>query len=288
MFAMTPDARSHGQQVPVDLGSWSWSPASAPGFHELKSSSITEKGPTVRIMELPVLRKHAIDKKKCLWRVVPVITAAAVSASLVAATAGPASTAVRPPTAPIISVSGGGRPAVALRTALTRVRRTGDGQFTLASAGLSSPAQSVDSALVAALNKVQRQAGTLDLASGNVVDTADTVPAASQGTTVITIVPGTTLTISDTEVVLDISPQDVTDIENAAALGSAIASLVGAILSLTPASVGGPIAAIVANSLNIGSDVLKLCAGNDGGSIIISASVPSGELPSVSACGVSV
>ena len=83
---------------------------------------------------------------------------------------------------------------------------------------------------MAGLNKVERQAGALDLASDNVIDAADTVPAADQGTTVITILPGTTLTISNTGVVLDISSQDVTDIENAAALGSAIASLVGAIL----------------------------------------------------------
>lgn len=211
------------------------------------------------------------------------MAAAVFTGSLVAGTAGPASAAVQPSGASMISVSGNGRPAVALRTALSHVRRTG-GQFTLASAGLSSRARRADSALVAALNKVERQEGTSDLGG----TAPDAVPAADQSDTVVTIVPGTTLTISSTEVVLDISPQDVTDIENAAALGSAIASLVGAILGLTPVQGGSAIAGIVASSLNIGSDVLKLCAGNDGGSVILSVSVPSGGLPSASACGISV
>jgi hypothetical protein len=191
-----------------------------------------------------------------------VMAAAVFSGSLMAGTVSPASAAVRPPTAPMILVSGNGRPAVDLRTALNRVRRTGGGQFALASAGLSSRARSADA--------------------------ADVAPAADQGTTMITIVPGTTLTISSTEVVLDISAQDVTDIENGAALGSAIASLVGAILSLASNPTGSAIAAIVASSLNIGSDVLKVCAGNDGGSVILSVSVPTDGLPSVSACGISI
>jgi hypothetical protein len=253
-----------------------------------ESSSITEKGPIVSNIELPVLRKHAIDGKKRLRRVVPLIAAAALSASLIAAAVGPAGAAVRPSAAPMISVSGNGRPAVALRTALNRVRRTSDGQFVLDSAGLSSQARSADSALVADLNKVERQAGALDLASDDVVDAADTVSAAGQGTTVVTIVPGTTLTISSTGVVLDISSQDVTDIENAVALGTAIASLVGAILSVAQVPDGPAIAGIVASSLTVGGDVLKLCAGNDGGSVILSVSVPGDELPSVSACGLTV
>jgi hypothetical protein len=121
----------------------------------------------------------------------------------------------------MISVSGNGRAAVVLRTALDHVRRTSSGRFVLASAGLSSRARRLDSALVADLNKVERQAWTPGLTRGNLVDAANVVSAAGQGTTVITIVPGTTLTISGTEVMLDISAQDVTDIENAADLGCA-------------------------------------------------------------------
>ncbi len=104
----------------------------------------------------------------------------------------------------------------------------------------------------------------------------------------IEIVPGTTLTISSTEVELDISSQDVTDLENAIGLGSAIAALVGAILAVAQVPEGPAIAGIVASSLTVGSDVLKLCAGNDGGSIILSVSAPKDALPSVSACGLSV
>jgi hypothetical protein len=249
----------------------------------------------MRNIELPVLRrhgKHAIAGKKRPRRVpvIPVITAitaAAVSASLIAA-AGPASTAARPSAAPIISVSGNGRPAVALRAVLDRVRKTGDGQFALDSAELSSRARTADSTFVANLDKVERQAGALDLAGDNVVDTADTIPAAERGTTVITILPGVTLTISSTTVVLDISSQDVTDILDVAALGSAIAGLVGAILSVAQVPAGPAIAAIVASSITVGSDVVKLCAGNDGGSIILSVSAPAGELPSVSACGITI
>lgn len=103
------------------------------------------------IIELPVCNR-AINGKKRLQRVVHLIAAAAVSASLIAAAVGPASAAVRP-SAPVISVSGNGRPAVALRAALNRVRWTGDGQFALASAELSSRARSADSAFVAGLNR---------------------------------------------------------------------------------------------------------------------------------------
>jgi hypothetical protein len=249
----------------------------------------------MRNIELPVLRrhgKHAIAGKKRLRRVpvitaITAITAAAVTASLIAA-AGPASTAARPPTAPIISVSGNGRPAVALRAVLNRVRKTGDGQFALDSGELSSRARTADSAFVADLDKVERQAGALDLAGDNVVETADTIPAADQGTTVITILPGVTLTISSTTVVLDISSQDVTDILDVAALGSAIAGLVGAILSVSGVPLGGAISGIVASAISIGSDALKICSANDGGSLILSVSAPAGELPSVSACGITI
>jgi hypothetical protein len=249
----------------------------------------------MRSIELPVLRrhgKHAIAGEKRLRRVpvitaITAITAAAVTASLIAA-AGPASTAARPPAAPIISVSGNGRPAVALRAVLNRVRKTGDGQFALDSGELSSRARTADSAFVADLDKVERQAGALDLAGDNVVDTADTIPAADQGATLITILPGVTLTISGTEIVLDISSQDVTEILDVAALGSAIAGLVGGILSVSGVPLGGAISGIVASAISIGSDALKICFANDGGSLILSVSAPAGELPSVSACGITI
>jgi hypothetical protein len=214
---------------------------------------------------------------------VSLVTAAVVSAGSLLAVS-PASAAVRPSAASTISVSGNGRPAVALRTALNHVRRTSDGQFALVSAGLSSRERSADSAFVADLNKVERQAGTLDLASDNVVDAADTVSAA---TTVYTILPGITLTISSTEVVLDISAQDVTDIEDVIGLGTSILSLVGSILSIAQVPLAPQIIAIIASAITVGSDVLKVCAGNDGGSVILSLSDTAGELVA-SACGVSV
>ncbi len=128
-------------------------------------------------IELPV-GKHAVDGKKRLRRVVPLITTAAISASLIVAAVAPASAAVRP-SAPI-SVSGNGRTAVALRAALDRFRWTGDGQFALVSAGLSSWARSADSDFVADLNEIERQAGALDLASDKVVDAAAAVAAADR------------------------------------------------------------------------------------------------------------
>jgi hypothetical protein len=243
------------------------------------------------VKNMLVLRKHgkhATDGKKgrrCVVPLITAITAAAVAASVTAA-AGPTITAARPPAVPIVSVSGNGRPAVALRAVLDRVRRTSDGQFALASAGLSGRERTADSALVADLDKVDRQAGTVGLASDNVTDT-DTVTAADQ-VTVITILPGVTLTISGTEIVLDVSAQDVTLIEDVASLGSAIASLVGGILSVSGVTLGGAIAGIVASAINIGSDALKICSANDGGGLILSVSAPAGELPSVSACGVTI
>lgn len=215
------------------------------------------------------------------------VAVAMFTGPLIAGGASPANAGVRPPT-PIISVSGNGRPAIALRTVLNRLHRTGNGQFTLATAGLSNRERSADSAFVADLNKAERQAAALDLASSNLAGATEAIPAAGQGT-VITIVPGTTLTISSTGIVLDVSPQDVTDIENAAGLGSAIASLVGAILAAANVNEGSAIAAIVASALAVGSDALKLCAGNDGGSLILSVTVPAGGgLPSASACGISI
>jgi hypothetical protein len=214
------------------------------------------------------------------------VAAAVFTGSLLAGTATPASAAARPPL-PVPSVSGNGPASAAVTTAIRRVG-WGDGQFTLKDrAGLSGRALSAENALVTDLNRLGRQAGTLNHGNDKVAGTADSVLAAGQDT-VVTIVPGTTLTISSTEVELQISAADVTDIENAASLGTAITALVGAILSVAQVTPGSQIVAIVADSLTVGSDVLKLCAGNDGGAIVLSVSTPGDGLPSVSACGVSV
>jgi hypothetical protein len=214
------------------------------------------------------------------------MAAALVTGSLLVGAVAPAGAALRPPL-PVPSVSGNSRAAAALTTALRRVSWS-EGQFTLKDhAGLTGPALSTENALVTDLNKLGRQPAAPSLASANVIDTADYASAAAQDT-VITIVPGTTLTISSTGVELQISATDVTDIENAVGLGAAITSLVGAILSVAPVPYAPQILAIVANALTVGSDVLKLCAGNDGGAVVLSVSWPNGELPSVSACGVTV
>jgi hypothetical protein len=248
---------------------------------------IREKGFIVSNIELPVLREHAIGGKKRLRRVVPFFTAAALSASLIVTLAGPASAAVRTSAAPMISVSGDGRPAVALRAALDHVRLTGDGRFALASV-LGKRARSADSALVADLNSVERQSRSLGLGGGSIAGAAAAVRAAVHGTIVVTILPGITLTISGTTVVLYISPQDVTVIENVLGFGATIAALVGDILALAQVPYGPAITGIVASSLTAGSDALKLCAGIDGGSVILSVSVPADRLPVVSACGITV
>jgi hypothetical protein len=222
---------------------------------------------------------------------VPLFMAAALfTGSLLTGAAAPASAApasAARPALPVPSVSGNGPAYAAVTTALRRVGWS-EGRFTLKDrAGLSGRALSAGNALVTDLNKLGRQPGARSLAGDNVVDTADHASAAGQDT-VITIVPGTTLTISSTEVELQVSATDVTDIENAASLGTAIASLVGDILAVAGVPGGSQIAAIVGAALTVGSDALKLCAGNDGGALVLSVSIPSGELPSVSACGISI
>jgi hypothetical protein len=217
---------------------------------------------------------------------IPMLMAAVlVTGSLLAGAVAPAGAALRPPL-PVPAVSGNSRATAALTTALRRVGWS-EGQFTVKDrAGLSGRALSAENSLITDLNKLGRQPGALSLASANVIDTA--YASAAGQDTVITIVPGTILTITSTGIELQISATDVTDIENVVGLGAAITSLVGAILSLAPVPNGSGIVAIVADSLTVGSDVLKLCAGNDGGAVVLSVSWPSGELPSVSACGVTV
>jgi hypothetical protein len=225
-----------------------------------------------------------------------------VTGSLLAGTASPAittaSATARPSAASMLSISGTGRHAADLRTALDHIQRAGDGQFTLDSAGLSSRERSTDSALVASLNRIERlepakrQAGISALTGSSIVEVAYTVPAAptaGKGPTVVTLVPGATLTFSSTEVILNVSPKDVTEIENGATLGAAIASLVSSILNVAqvPAP-GAAIASVVASSLTVGSAALKFCSGNDGGRLHLAFIAPKGKFPTASACGVTI
>jgi hypothetical protein len=221
-------------------------------------------------IELPVLRTHAIAGNKRLRRVVSLITAAALSASLIAA-AGPASAAAREParTAPVSLVSSDNAlPAVSL-TAAARYVHLSDGRFTLDTleakqAGVSSQALSTESALVAGMNQAldRRTASVSSAGDGVVLDVA-AVPADAQDTT-ITLLPGITLTISSTGIQLSLTKEAVTEVENVLAVGQTVASLVGAILGVAQVTNAGPIAAIVADALGLGSDLLKLCTASDG------------------------
>ena len=166
-------------------------------------------------VELPVLRKRALDGNKRLRRLVPLVAAAALSTSLIAGAAGPASAVGRQParTAPI----------------------------SLASSG-------------------------------------NTLPAAAKDTT-ITVLPGITLTIKSTGIQLSMTKQAVTEVENVVGFGQSVASLVGAILGATPASLGSPIAGIVASSLGLGNGLLKFCTASNGSATF---TIPWFGLPSCS------
>jgi hypothetical protein len=215
-------------------------------------------------IDLPVPRKR-------LRRVVTLITAAAFSTSLIAATAGPANAAVREPagTAAISLASSSGLPAVSLASAARYVYFSG-GRLTLDTgdaerAGVRSQALSTESGLVASMNKLldRRTAAASSARDGVAVDAAKVVPAAATDTT-ITVLPGITLTISSTGIQLSLTSEAVTEVENVLGFGQSVASLVGAILSVIPGQNGGPIASIVASSLGLGNSLLKLCTASDG------------------------
>jgi hypothetical protein len=245
-----------------------------PDAVRVESASITEKGPIVSNVELPVLRKHAMDGKRRLRRVVSLVTAAALGASLLAGAAGPASAAVQEParSAPISFASGDNAlPAVALAAA-ARYVHVSDGRLSLDTvegekAGVSSQALSTESALVASWNRVlSHENVTVNSARdtrGGVVDVAAAVPAAAQDTT-ITLLPGITLTINSTGIQLSMTRQAVTEVENLVGFGQAVASLVGSILAISGVPLGGQIAAIVATSLGLGNSLLRLCTASDG------------------------
>jgi hypothetical protein len=184
-------------------------------------------------IDLPVLRKHAIDGSKRLRRVVPVITAVALSVSLLAAVAGPASAAVREParTAMVSSAaSDNGLPAVSLTSAVRYVHLS-DGRL--------------------------------------ILDTAKAIPAGIQDTT-ITVLPGITLSITSTGIQLSMTADAVTEIENVAGFAENVATLVGNILDLALIGIqnGGAIASsitgLVADGIGIGSDFLRFCTASNG------------------------
>jgi hypothetical protein len=202
---------------------------------------------------------------KRLRRIVPLITAAALSASLIAA-AGPASVAVREPTRTTPNSLANGLPVTSLRTAAHYVH-PGDGRFTLdtTKAGVSSQALSTENAIVASMNNLlDREPATATSARGDVVvNVAHAVPAANPDTT-ITVVPGITLTINNTGIQLNLTKEAVTEVENLAGFGQSVASLVGSILAVAQVPDGPQIASIVAAALGVGSSFLKLCTAPDG------------------------
>lgn len=245
-------------------------------------------------IDLPVLRKHAIDGSKRLRRLVPLITAAALSTSLIAAAAGPANAAVQEParTAAIsLASSNNGLPAVSL-TSAARYVHFSDGRLILdaenaGKAGVSSQALSTESALVASMNKVlDRGTATASSARDDVAaNAAKAVPATAQDTT-ITVLPGITLTITSTGIQLSLTKEAVTEVENVVGFGQNVASLVGAILNISQVpALGGQIASIVASSLGLANGLLELCTASDGSAAF---TIPwpwlwlSGDLPSCS------
>jgi hypothetical protein len=190
-------------------------------------------------IELPVPGQHTMHGKKRLRRVVPLITAAALGAALIAAAAGPASAAVLEPA------------------------RTAPNSLAARDNGLSAASES---ALVASMNnRLDRATATVNRDGGGVdiVDIAQVVPAATPDTT-ITVVPGVTLTIDNTGIQLSMTKEAVTEVENLAGFGQSVASLVGSILAVAQVPDGPQIAAIVGAALGVGSSFLKLCTAPDG------------------------
>lgn len=183
-------------------------------------------------IEPPVRRRHAKDSAKRLRRVVPLVTAATISASLVAAAAGPASAAAQEPTR-----SGDNSAPTAALLAAARYLHVSDGRV------------SID---------------TADGAHDNTaVHIAMAVPAAVQNTTV-QILPGITLTVDNSGVQLNLTKQAVTEVENVIGFGQTVAALVGPILTAAGVPNGGQIASIVGAALGVGNAFLKLCTAPDG------------------------
>jgi len=264
----------------------------------------TAKGPIVSNIELPVLRKHATDGNKRLRRVVPLITAGVLSASLIAGVAGPASAAVREParSAPISLASSDNA-----QTAAASYVHLSDGRFTLDTrgaeqAGVSSQALSTEGIVVAGLNKLldREPATTAASTRDGIVGGAEVASASTQGTT-ITLLPGITLTISNTGLQLSMTKPAVTEVTNVvgfvkdltAIVATAIADnpvVVAAISAAMVAITGNPAAAVtgpiiaaagvfVTAVIGLAADVLKICTASDGSATF---TVPWFGLPSCS------
>jgi hypothetical protein len=267
---------------------------------------LTAKGPTVSNIKLPFLRNDNVDGKKRLWRIVPVatITAAAVGAVLIGGVAGPARATSHVPAQSAWSSIASGEDA---KMAVNRYVTVSDGRYSFNSAaaeraGVSTQTVSAESEIVAGLNKGLAHDSTTAGSTGMsgfksvLADTKDQDAASSQSTT-ITLVPGFTITISNTGIVVNISKADVTELESVAsfakdllavfaALGvaTAIAAAIVAAFNLPAAALTGPIVAaaitFVGAAIGIASDVLKVCTAADGTATF---TVPWFGLPSCSA-----
>jgi hypothetical protein len=228
-------------------------------------------------IELPVRREHAIDGKKRFRYIAMFTTSAALCASLIAGVAGPASAAVREPaqSASIsLASSDSGLTTAARYVRLSNGRLTFD-SADAAKAGANSHALSIESAIVANLNK--------DLVHGTTAANTVKAAAASTQSTTITLLPGFTITFSSTGVVVYISKADVTEFENVATFAKDLASLiasggVAATIAAAILSVLGPVgvsATVIAGLvtaaftflggvIGLASDVLKICTAADG------------------------
>lgn len=186
-------------------------------------------------------------------------TAVLASASMLAGVAGPASAAqdtARTATAQAAVAVSETVPIVSNESAHRYIALRG-GRFVVDTreAGESGALNSAD-ALAASLNRLV----AAPVHTGNIVLTA----ATTGGTTTYDLLPGVVLTIGSDYIRLSLSKQIVTDIEDLAAIGQAVAGLVGAILAVSGVTGGSSIAAIVSDSIGIGADAFKLCVGTDG------------------------
>jgi hypothetical protein len=233
----------------------------------------------VNNIDLPVIRKQAIERSKRIRHIIPLITATVLSVSLVAAVVVPANAAVREParTAPISLTSGDTALAAVPLTSAARYVHLSRGRFTVDTldaekAGVNGQALSTESALAVGMNRLlDRGAATVNSArDGVVVNAAKAVPASVQDT-IITVLPGITLSITSTGIQLSMTAEAVTEVENTASFAGNVANLVGDILGIALAAVpnGGAgiasgIADLVADAIGIGSDFLKFCTASNG------------------------
>lgn len=250
-------------------------------------------------IELRVFRGHAVDGSRRLRRVVPLVAAGALCASLLAGATGPAGAVVAESarTAPVALASGDNNLAVASLATAERYVHVSDSRSALETSGvkkaevsrqaLSAESVHVESAHVASsAQAVGRGTATVhDTPGGGVVvdvaKAASAAPAAAQDRT-ITVLPGITLSITSTEIQLNMTKQAVTEIENLAGFGQSVASLVGAILGVIPPTAPySGIAGIVSAALGLGSNFLKLCTAPDG-SATFTVPFPGYGLPSCS------